>query len=63
MENYDKVPLWLAESICASLKAESENDKIALVDCLEELNSDINVAENNQEISSVLAWELRDEYL
>lgn len=60
MEIDENLPEWLIESI-----QNYENGKDSSIwDCLYcELQSDINVAEQEQLISSDTAWKLREKYL
>lgn len=56
------LPKWLEESIQTYKEGEEAN--VSYLDCLYcELQSDINVAEVEQEITSETAWYLREKYL
>lgn len=60
MEIDEILPGWLEESI----KTYEDGKDSSIWDCLYcELQSDINVAEQEQLISSETAWKLREQYL
>lgn len=62
-----KLPEYLQKSLDKMIAAEEERKKgkeVSLYDCIYcELQSDINCAETDLEISSEKAWELRNKYL